>query len=666
MRIVSWLLGLFIFTVVAAYFIVFSPFGNAMIKPIVEGKINKATNLKSSFTTFSFTSNQFEILLALDGDNTIYAKGAYSLSEKSLDIIYDVKLNKLENLNNLTKQALKGTLNTEGTLKGDQEFMKIDGVSDLASSDTSYHLELTKLKPTSIISTIKNADLTSLLELMGKKPYADGKLDVDVDFKNITPHFLDGDVVLSTRNGNLNTDFLNKDLDLELPPTSFDMKLDATLKGDAVEYTYALESNLAKVNSNGNIIPKPLKVDARYTIDVKELALLKEITNADIRGPLKLNGTIQGTRKKMLVNGISDIASSDTVLSLTLKDLKASSLKAKMKNLQLSQVLYLAKQPHYADGILDLDVDISSLEKGNLQGTVISHVSKGLLDSRYITKTSKFKTKMPKTRFTLNGNTNLQGKTANTQLDLKSTLANLEVKKMTYNLEDKSVTSDYEIYVPKLSSLYFIIERHLEGAIKLDGTIKKSKEMIDITMNSKIAGGVLEATIHNDDVHAKIKSIQTLEAMKILKYPAVFKASLNGVLDYDKALKKGKFTGDLVDGGFEDNMVFALVKKYAKIDMYKENFKGKVSANIDNENVLASFDLKSNTSSIKTIKTKINSKTQVIDSKIDIIVNKHPMSVILTGNKSKPKVVIDAKEIIKEQFKKEINNKVGVFLQDLF
>ncbi len=51
--------------------------------------------------------------------------------------------------------------------------------------------------------------------------------------------------------------------------------------------------------------------------------------------------------------------------------------------------------------------------------------------------------------------------------------------------------------------------------------------------------------------------------------------------------------------------MLSLIKQYAKVDMYVETFKGDISADINKENILASMELKSNTSSIKNKKYKV-------------------------------------------------------------
>jgi hypothetical protein len=658
MKIVSWLIGLVAVLVIGVYVVAFTSTGNAILQPIIEKKINEATKLDTKLKTFSLSMSEFEIFLELDASNNVHLKGDYSLFAQSFDIAYWIKLNKLESLKSLTNAPLKGAFLTDGTVKGDLAFLKVDGKSDLASSDTTYHVELTDLNPTSIIAKIKNADLASLLELGGQKRYAKAKLNVDINFKNITPHQLDGDITLATIDGKLNTELMNKDLNLTIPKTDFSMVLDAKLKGDDVDYRYVLNSNLAKITSDGNIVPQPLKTDIKYALDIKELAVLKPITKADVRGPFRLNGSVKGTKEKMVVDGVSDVASSDTTFVAVLKNFEPATLKASMKNLQLAKVLYMVKQPHYADGIFTLDLKMDNLKAGALKGVVVSSIKNGLLDSNYMTKAYEFKSHMPRTTFKLDTLTKLNGDIADTKVDLKSSLASFDIKQARVNLKDGSIVSDYTTTVADLNKLFFATQKHLKGSIKATGELKKAKDL-DLTMHSDVAGGAIDVKLHNDDLHADLKSLQTLEALKMLIYPQMFKSSLNGVLNYNIVAQKGKFKGDLLDGHFTRNNMLDLVQQYGRVDLYKESFKGDVSADINKEKILASFSLKSNTSSIVTKGTKLDTKKNTVKSKIDIVANKHPLSVKLSGDISAPKIKIDANKIIKDKAKEKIMKKLG-------
>ena len=152
----------------------------------------------------------------------------------------------------------------------------------------------------------------------------------------------------------------------------------------------------------------------------------------------------------------------------------------------------------------------------------------------------------------------------------------------------------------------------------------------------------------------------------MLIYPEVFASSLNGVLDYNTKKQKGKFNAHLVDGEFTPNAMLSLVKQYGKVDLYKESFKGDVSADVNKEKLLASLSLVSNNSSIKTKEAKLDSKEKTIDATIEITANKHPISVSLKGNTSSPEVSVDAGDILKNEVQKAVGEKLNGLLKGFF
>jgi hypothetical protein len=397
-----------------------------------------------------------------------------------------------------------------------------------------------------------------------------------------------------------------------------------------------------------------MKMDLKYGVDVKELAVLKPITGADVRGAFRLNGKVKGDKSRLVVDGKSDFASSDTSFVATLKEFEPRTIKATMKNLKLAKVLYMVKQPHYSDGIFSLDVDITDARSGKLKGSVVSNIKKGLLDSKYMTKAYSFKTRMPKTTFNMKTSSTLNGDIVDTKVDFNSNLANFDVKKARFDISDASLKTDYALHVENLDKLYFATDRHIKGGISAAGELKKAKDL-DLTMHSKVVGGVVDVKLHNDDLHAALKSLQVLSILDMLIYPKIFKSSLNGVLDYNLAKQKGVMKGNLVDGKFTKNSVLDLAKQYAHRDLYKEKFKGNVRADINKENIVASLNLKSNKSSISTKNTKLNSKTKRIYSKIDINANGNPLSITLKGNVNSPKIDIDASKILEKEAIKGAN-----------
>ena len=681
MKIVAWIFGIILAVVVSLYMLVFTPFGNDLVRPFIESKVQEQTKMDSKLQTFRLSMSDFEILLEINPKNTVHIKGYYSLFSQKFNVAYRVRFEKLQTLKPLTQTQLNGALSTEGKVIGDMKRIDVDGVSDLAKSNTTYHVELTEFNPTSIIAKVDTLDLPALLYMLNQKQYARGKVDLDVNFKNITPHKLDGKVTLQTTKGLLNSTVMKKDFGITIPKTAFAMNLSALLKGDDVTYKYLLTSNLAKISSSGLVVPEPLKLDVKYGVDVKELAVLKPLTHADVRGALRLSGTAKGSKEKLIVQGKTDLASSNTTFQALLQNFQPKTLSAKIRGLKLQKVLYMVKQPHYTDGNFDMDLRLTSADVKNLQGTVDTKISRGQLDAHYLTKTYKFESPMPKTSYSVTTHTKLNKNLIDTKVDLTSSLANLFVKQARFNTKDGSLVSDYKAVVPNLDKLFFVSQRHLKGGITATGELKKAKDL-DFSMHSDVAGGAVDATLHNDDFTADIKSMKTLDALDMLIYPKIFKADIDGKLNYNIVQQRGDFQGKLSEGMFTKNQVFSAVKQYAGIDMYIERFNGDTKADINKEHIVASLNLTSNNSAIRTQNAKLDTKRKTIDAKINIDANHNPVTVALRGAINSPKVSIDANKLIKreatkavqkeiekhldKEVKKHLDKEVGKLLNGLF
>ena len=192
MKYLAWFSGIFITILGAVYIIVLTPVGNDFLKPFVEKEILKHTKLDSKLQIFSLNIDSFEIILDVDKENSVFIDGTFSIIEQSFHVNYRIELNKLENLEPLTQAPVQGVFYTNGTVKGDLAFIEVVGVSDVAQSETTYKIELTEFNPTSIIAKIKYAKLESLLHIGKQNSFASADINLDINFKNIKQHQLDG------------------------------------------------------------------------------------------------------------------------------------------------------------------------------------------------------------------------------------------------------------------------------------------------------------------------------------------------------------------------------------------------------------------------------------------------------------------------------------------
>ena len=665
MRILTWFVILIVTFIALIYIVAFTGFGNDLLKPFIEDKIKEEINIDAKLTTFRVDMSSIDIVLALDRSNTITVKGDYSIFSQSFDINYKVALAYLEGLKDITQTELKGSFYTDGNVTGDLKEIALRGKSDFASSQTTYSVDLVDFNPTVVLASIKGAKIGEILEMVGQPDLLSAELNVAVQFTSLDLDNLKGKAKVVLSDGVINAKLMQELYDVALPKTTFNSTTNVSLEGENVDYTTALRSNLANFDSSGRIVPNTVAMNLTYALNIAELAVLKPITNAPLRGEFALGGTIKGDEKHLEVRGASNIAASDTKFQAILKDFAPASVTANIKNLQLAKLLYMVEQPHYTDGVFSMDASITNATMGELKGVITTDIKNGLLNSKFLTKEFEFPSLMPKTTFTTNTHTTLEGNKAISKLTVNSNLATFDIKKAVVNLDDSSINSDYIVNVPDLDRLFFVTDRHLKGSLGANGTLKQD-ENLQLLIHSQLAGGKIDAKLYNDDFHADISSVQTLKILEMLIYPEIFSSSLNATLDYNLAKEAGKFVGKLDDGKFTPNQIFDLIKQYAKTDMYKENFKGDISANINKEHIKASLDLRSNKSSIKTKDTKLNTKTSQIDSNLEVVFDGNPVNASLKGDVNAPKVSVDLNKFMQSQAGEKAKKEATRLFKKLF
>jgi hypothetical protein len=446
--------------------------------------------------------------------------------------------------------------------------------------------------------------------------------------------------------------------------TKLDSKL-TTFSLNMSEFEIFLELNRGNtISLKGNYSIFSQSLNAAYDVELKKLESLKPLTKTLLKGAFNLNGDAKGDAKELIITGSGDLASSDIKFKTYLKDFVPSKVKATIKELKLKEALVLLNQPYYTDGILSLNADISDLSSSNLKGKVVTTIKNGVLNSKYLTKTYEFKSSMPRTTFNSTTTTLLSGDVIDTKVDFNSNIANLDIKRARFNLNGGSLNSDYRVNILNLDRLYFITQQHMKGAIKANGVISKAKDL-DLTFHTKIANGNIDAKVHNNDVHAELKSVGTLGILHMLIYPEIFESTLNGNLEYNLASSKGVFSAHVVDGNFAKNKIFTLIKQYSKFDMYRENFNGDINADINKDKILATLDLRSKRAFIKTKDAKIDTKKQTIDSDITLKANKNIITANLKGNINSPKVKVDLEKLIKSQAGEKVKEKAKEKLNNL-
>ncbi len=592
----------------------------------------------------------------------IYSKGTLQTAKMRAQSSYQINIRELALLQSITKSPLRGVFFTEGTINGENKNYTIAGTSNIADSKTSYDLALSDLKPAKLLVHIEDARLEKLLYMTGQSKYAKAEMNADIELNDLQPKSLDGKMSIRLNEGKIDQKLMLKDFDVTLPKTDFRLDLTSRIRPEKIDYTLALTSNLAKISSKGNIDPATTKTKADYTIDIKELAVFKPLTAMPLRGPLATSGEIKGDRKFLSLKGRSDIAQSLTDYAIKLEELKPTNATLNIKQARLDRLLYLAGEPSYAEGLLNIALNITGISI--LEGSAKATLSKGLMHKEVIKKA--FDITLPYTKFELVSKADFKENRMSAKTTLTSNLATVSMKKTDLDIKSAVLDSDYEIFIPFLERLEPILERKLYGELKANGRIKKDTRL-SITAHSKIFQGQLNAQILDEKVTADFKDLHAIEVLKMLGYPEVMDAPLNGTFVYDTKAQKGKLDSRFDKAVLTRSKLTDLISGISHTDLTKERFnQGSLVSLIDKEVITSELQMLSDKASLKSKKFIINSKKQVIDARFALKVKKYPGEVLVSGDINAPKVRLDAKSVITPEIEKKVGKEINRFLKKLF
>jgi len=592
----------------------------------------------------------------------INSKGKIHTGDTTVNSSYRVDIKELALFKSITNAPLRGPFFTEGELSGSAQDYEVKGKSNIAASTTNYRLSLSNMKPSKLILHMQNAKLEKLLYMMGEQPYAKAQLNADIELNDLEPKTLDGEANIRLSRGEINQKVMLKTFKLSLPKTSFKLNAKSLIKPENIDYNFSFISNLAKVSSQGDVHPQTLRTKTKYTIDIKELALLKPLTSAPLRGPLHSSGDISGDRQELIIKGSSNLAKSKTGYALVLKELKPKSAKLDMHSAELSKLLYLIGEPSYAEGKLDANVNLNAISR--LDGKIEVRISKGLAHKRVVKKV--FDIDLPYTKFELDSHADIQNDMLTAETALTSNLATLKMKKTELDIKSASLKSDYDIYIPFLQRLEPLLERKLYGEVRANGEITKEKQLT-ITAHSKIFQGQLNAKIIDEKIRADFKDLHALDILKMLGYPEIMDAPVNGNLVYNTKTQKGKLDARFDKAILTRSKMTDLINGLTRTDLRKERFnQGSLISLIDKEIIRSDLKMQSKQVNLYSKKFIINSKKQIIDARFALKVKKHPGDVIVKGDINAPKVRLDAKSMITPEIEEKVGKELNRFLKKLF
>ena len=650
------------------YLLLFTKFGNNMVASYIEDKVNSGQqDVKLKVNEFILTPNSLNFVASINDNSEINVSGDLSIFKKSVDLKYDIKINDLSTLKNLTKQEFKGPLFTSGIFIGNDQEAIIQGTSDIAKSQTKYYFNLENYEPRNINIQIKNAKIEELLALLNKPIYVKGDLNVIADIKNATLSKLDGMIISKINNAKINNEVVNKEFNQALVSSiNFQSDINAILTPNKAEIKSNLISPIAEIFMNRTILDlttNNLKTD--YKIDIKNLSKLEGIISKKLNGQLLTNGSFKLFDETIQIEGDSNVFEGITKFNAEFVNLNPSFIKFSIENSKLEKLLQVINEPIYATGDLNVQGNIKKLDANKLDGAINTRINNGLIISEVANTITKQNMK-EKINFDLKVDTNLLQNEAISKMNIETSIGNLSTQNSVYNLKDNSFNSDYLINIQSLANLRDILNMNLKGKLDLNGEISNKDHSIAILGKADTLGGAFDFTFKNDKLNANLKNIDIQELSHMLDYSKIFDSKANFSLDYDSLLKKGNLVGKLNNGHLLENDFVTLIKQLSKVDLTQEIYENfDINTQINDRILTSNLIMKSQNTQINIKDAILDLEKNQIDAKINSTLKEKTLFVNLKGDTNAPKISLDANDLLKEQINKQIEKKKDKIQQKL-
>lgn len=649
-KVILWILGIVVALLVVAFVLLFTPFGNDILKPQIQAQIDKRSPIPATLEVFKLRFGDFEIELnAFEDKNVnISAIGKYSLFGWSIDGVLNILIKNPEQIKGLKSVHLNENFLVENIIRGKFNNLTIFTSSNIADGRIDIETQIENYKiPTKIIANSNGLRIESLLNLVGQKAYASGIFNLKANVVGDKNMNFTGNMSADILKGKMNESLIKKDFKVTIPRTTdFSVNQSASFDGKIIKHTFNFISQIGNITSSGSTVIEGLKTNSNYNINISDLSPFSPLAGMPLRGSFRTNGKIQGGKEWLNIDGKSDFAGGNTAYSLSLENFtKPKDMLATIRGLKINEVLYTLHKPIYAKATLDAKIDLKQLS-GNISGTY-NHNIRGNAQKSVLKKEFNLN---PPTDIAFNHNANLILTKGNGELNANiiSDVAEVSVNKAKINIKNISINAPYKFIVSDLKKIAFLTSRTLKGNIVANGNFKYADSKINADLNSDIFGGKLTATLNDNIADIKLNNIKANKLLDMLNYQQFFDSNMNGNIHYDITTSKGNLEFLASNGHFTQNKLINLVKSTIKFDATKEIYDSvKIDGNIDKKAVNANLSAISKNTSITARNAKLNFETDAINAYLNLKVKNDELGFYFKGKSSSPSISLDAQKATK-------------------
>lgn len=640
-----WLCGIVLVLLVAVFALLFTQFGNNLLKPQIQAQIDKNSPIKITLDTFKLRFGSFEVEVSALENINVSASGTYSLFKWNIESVLNILIKNPSKIQGLNAVHLNENFLIENVIRGKFNDFTIytksniaDGIIDIETQIKDYSV------PTKVVANIDNLRIESLLNLVGQKAYASGILNIKANVFGDTNLNFTGNANAEILKGKMSESLIKKDFKVTIPHTTdFSANHTMSFDGKAIKHKFNFLSQIGNITSSGSTAIEGLRTDSDYNINISDLSPFSPVAGMPLRGSFRTSGKIQGNSEWLNIDGKSDFAQGNTTYSLSLQGYtKPKDALVTIRGLKIDKVLHTLYKPIYAKATMDAKIDLKQLS-GDISGTY-THSIRG--DALKATLKKEFDLNPPNDiAFTHNANATFTSGNGDLNANIVSNIAEFSIDKAKVNIKDFSINAPYKLIISDLKNLAFITSRTLKGNILITGNAKYADSKVVADLNSNVFGGKLTASLDRNIADIKLIDIKAAQVLNMLNYQQFFDSNVNGKILYDIYTSKGSLEFMANNGHFTQNKLMDLLKTTLNFDATKEIYESiKIDGTIDKKAVNANLSATSKNTAITSKSAKLDFDKDLIDAYLNIKVKNDELGFPISGKMSSPSISVDIKK----------------------
>ena len=556
MKFLAWFCGILLVLVVALYCVLFSSFGNSVLKPFIEKIASEKIGMEFRLEKFELGFSSFDILAIINGELGVESKGKYSLFSSQFDLNYNTQAKSFN--------GMQIDLSLKGEALGSFDNFVANGSGSLAGSSIRFASRIKDYAPLELKLDAKALDLAALSMIALKKAYITGKLSAVADIAG-----QEGTAKLNSAKIIITKEAQN-DFGISLP-ANFALSLNSDIKllGKQVAATTRVKSALANLSAkNTSYNFENGEITSDFNVDIANLAALEPIIKQ------KLNGSIKVAGNTKIANGAMEFldAKINGLGGEILASLKDNELNANIKNLKLAQALSLAGLAPLANSDISGTAKITNLnDTKKIKGSANLTLSSGVLNHKQMNALlgSDLSSDVS---FNAQNKLEIASGTLNFDSVLNSPVIENLGAKGSYTLAN----GDAKINLAgKIADLGAIFGSGAKSPANIKANVGlKAGELSDGDIDIKGFGGQILAKVKGKALNANIKNIKAEQVLAMTTFGSLFNGEVNAELSLDGlnlqnlngrgelSVKNGVFNAaamsKLLEAEFPENVKFSL------------------------------------------------------------------------------------------------------------